>query len=209
MTVSKLSIANGALRLLKEAQLTQSELTNNSRESARVFNAVWDDGGVRACLEAGQWRFAKRTILLDYSQSVSPGFGFTYAFDKPTDWVRTVAMSINESLEPALKNYRDEAGFWFADSETLYLSYISDDALFGGDYSLWPQSFLLYAQAYFACEMEGPLTDKGAELLKLRKMRLEDALHKDAITDPSRSLPVGSWVRARMAGRGSNRREHG
>ena len=207
--VTKLTIANGALRLLGEEPLTQSELTNNSRSPGRIFNSIWDDGGVKACLEAGQWRFAKRTVQIDYSPSVSPEFGFTYAFDKPTDWVRTVAVDSNALMQTPLKHYREEAGFWYSDFATMYVSYISDDTSFGNDYSLWPQSFLMYVQAYFAGEMEGPLTDKGGQVLKLREMRLRDALSKDAITDPSRTLPVGSWVRARMGGLSAGRRENG
>jgi hypothetical protein len=205
---TKLTIANGALRLLKERHLTQSELTNNSREPARLFNAIWDDGGVRACLEAGQWKFAKRTVMLDASPSIEPDFGFQYAFDKPEDFVRTIGVWQDENCTTPLNAYREEAGYWFAAQETIYLSYVSDDTSFGNDYSLWPQSFLKFVHAHFASEIAGPLTEEGREIQAVRKSLLSDALSKDAMADPTRFTPAGSWVRARTSG-WSNRRENG
>lgn len=205
---TKLTIANGALRLLKERHLTQSELINNSREPARLFNAIWDDGGVRACLEAGQWKFAKRTVMLDASPSIEPDFGYQFAFDKPTDFVRTIGIWQDEGCTTPLNTYREEAGYWFASQETIYVSYVSDDSLFGNDYSLWPQSFLKFVQAHFASEIAGPLTEEGREILAVRRSLLTDALSKDAMADPTRFTPAGSWVRARTSG-WTNRRENG
>lgn len=201
MAATKISLANGALRLLKERQLSPTELTGGLREPARVFNAIWDDGAVRACLEAGQWKFAKRSALIDHSPSVDPGFGFTYAFDKPDDWVRTIGVWSDATMGCPLRDYRDEAGFWFANQETIYVSFVSDGPTYGGDFSLWPQSFVKFVQAHIAADMAGPMTDKGEEMLTLRKRLLNEALSTDAMADPSRNLPVGTWIRARMAGR--------
>lgn len=195
--IDKLAICNGALRLLRETQLTQAELTNNSREPARVFNSIWDDGGVRATLEFGQWKFAKRSVMLEASPSIDPEFGFAFAFDKPTDWVRTIGTWSDEAMTAPLRNIRDEAGYWYANLDTFYAAYVSDDAAFGGDYSLWPQTFVRFVQAHFAAEMAGPMTDAGKELVQIRKMRLSEALSNDAMADPSRDLPPGSWVTAR------------
>lgn len=201
MTVTKLSLANGAMRLLKERSLTANELTNGTREPARVFNSVWDDGGLDSVLESGQWKFAKRTRMFDASPSVTPVFGYRYAFDKPTDWVRTIGVWQDEMSTSPLNAYREEAGYWYASLETIYVAYVSNDAAFGLDYSLWPQSFVQFAQAHFASQIAGPLTDEGKEIMKVRKLFLSAALSTDAMGDPSRSLPVGSWVRARTRGR--------
>lgn len=199
---TKLTIANGALRILKEGLLTQSELTNNSREAARLFNAVWDDGGLNACLEAGQWRFAKRTQMVEASPSIEPDFGLRYAFNKPDDFVRTCGTWADEMLAHPLtdREIREEAGFWFSSREVIYVSYVSNDASYGLDYSLWPQSFVKFAQAHFASEIAGPLTSEGEEALKLRERFLRQALSTDGMADPTRTLPSGSWLRARMVG---------
>lgn len=206
MTTTKLSISNGCLRILKEGSLTQSELTNNSREPARVFNAIWDDGGVNACLQAGEWRFARRTVRIDYTPSITPDFGFLYAFDKPADCVRTCGVWGDQNLTCPLGEYREEAGYWFASQQSIYVGYTSNGASYGNDYSKWPPNFLKFAQAHFAAEMAGPLSSAGAEALKLRQHYLDAALSTDGQADPSRKLPMGSWVAARMGG---NRRYGG
>lgn len=206
MTITKLSIANGTMRLLKERLLTQNELTNNAREPARNFNAVWDDGAVNACLEAGQWKFAKRTVMLDTTPSITPDFGYRYAFEKPSDWVRVAGVWSDETISNPLLDYREEAGFLWANLETIFVAYISNDAAYGNDYSLWPQSFNKFVQAHIASEIAGPLTSDGKDILKARKMFLNEALSTDAMADPTRFMPAGSWVLSRG---GSMRRREG
>ena len=197
---SKLTIANGALRLLGERSLSQNELTNGSREPARLFNTIWADGGLDACLEAGMWKFAKRTVMLDTTPSVASTFGYQYAFEKPEDFVRIIGVWQDEMLTTPYIDYREEGGFWWATRETMFVAYVSNDAAFGLDYSLWPQSFVKFAQAHFAAEMAGPVSDKAQELAKFRKQYLTEALSRDAMADPTRLVPAGAWARARWGG---------
>jgi hypothetical protein len=208
MASTKLSIANGVLRLLKEGMLTQSELTNNTRESARLFNAVWSDGAVNGALEAGQWKFARRTVQLDAATDVEADFGLRYAFTKPDDFVRTIGQWSDEMMQCPLMDVREEAGYWWSSQLTWYLSYVSNDPQYGNNYGLWPQSFLEFAQAHIASKMAGPLTSQGKEILQLRKMLLRQALSTDAMADPTKFPPVGSWARAR-GGSGPQGRERG
>lgn len=200
MSTTKLVIANGALRHLKERPLTQSELDNNSREPARVFNAVWDGGARRACLEGGLWKFATRSTERTYSPSVTPEFGYTYAFEKPDDFVRIIGLWEDGTHRVPL-SYRERNAYWLADLDTIYVDYVSSDDAYGYDLSLWPECFRRYVEAYIASEMEGPLTDKGKSLVSYRKLLLDEALSIDAMADPSQQLPAGSWTIARMGGR--------
>lgn len=197
---SKLTIANGALRLLGERSLSQNELTNGTREPARLFNTIWADGGLNAVLEAGMWKFAKRTVQLDTTPSVTATFGYEYAFEKPSDFVRTIGVWEDEMLTTPFIEYREEGGYWFGTRETMYVAYVSNDTAYGLDYSLWPQSFVKFVQAHFAAEMAGPVSDKAPELKKVRKDALTEALSRDAMADPTRVLPAGSWSRARWGG---------
>jgi hypothetical protein len=204
VSITKLSLFNGALRYLKDRPLTQSEVTNNSRESARTLNAAWDDGALDACLEAGQWKFAMRSSLIDSSPSVEPEFGYQFAFNKPDDHVRTAGMYCDEAMTDPLLQVREEGGFWVANQDPIYVRYVSNDAQFGADFSLWPQSFNKFVQAHLASEVAGPLTEHGQEMLKLRKLFLSEALSKDAMADPTKFMPAGSWVRARGRSRGGS-----
>jgi hypothetical protein len=198
---SKLSLYNGALQLLKERPL--AALTENG-PSRRSLDSAWDRGAVRACLEDGFWKHATRAVMLDASPSVTPAFGYTYAFEKPDDFVRLVGVWSDEALTQPFDGYREEAGYWFASLETIYIKYVSDDTAYGMDMSLWPQSFVELVEAELAAKAAGPLTEIGQDMLKLREMRLTKAQSRDSQVDPTKHPPTGSWVRARSAGRYRN-----
>ena len=87
--VDKLSIYNGALLFIGERQL--ATLTDNV-ESRRLLDGAWDRDGIETVLEQGQWNFAMRTSKFEYSPSITPAFGHTRAFEKPSDFVRVCAM---------------------------------------------------------------------------------------------------------------------
>lgn len=202
-TTSRLSLYNGALRLVGQGPL--ASLTEN-REPRRILDACWDDNVVQRALEAGQWLFACRGMMYDYSPSVEPPFGYSRAFDKPEDFVRTVAVCQDEYFKLPLTQYADEAGYWFAGLDTIFVKYVSSDAAYGGDMSRWPQSFVKYLQAMMASEIAQPLKQDSSaseKLEALAKERLGEAKSQNAMADPVKFLPTGSWVLAR--GRGSRR----
>lgn len=201
---SKLGVINGAMRLLKSRKMTDAELAGNTRESARIANEVWDADFVRGCLEAGNWRFAVRSRQITADPGIDPQFdgegGYQYAFEKDTDWLRTCGVFRDADMCEAYNDYNDEAGFIFANVDTLYVRYISDDASFGGSMSLWPRSFQEYAEAKLASGIAGPLTQQSQELDDLAARKLAAATAKDVINEPTRRQPYSSWVRARFSG---------
>lgn len=203
---SKLTVFNGALREIGERKL--SSLTEN-REPRRVLDSVWDNDFIRQCLSEGLWNFAMRTVELTYSPSVSPDFGYTRAFDKPTDWVRTASMSADDRFATPLLQYNDEAGYWFADLDTLYVRYVSDDDEYGADLSLWSPKFTLFVETELAARTAKRITGSDSEAAAIRK-RADDALKKarsvDAMDEPTKMIPRGSWVTARG---GRSRRDRG
>lgn len=196
----RLSIYNGALRKLKERKL--ASLTEN-REPRRLLDDVWDDGGVNACLEAGQWSFATRKVKIDYSDPVSPEFGWDYAFEPPSDFVRLVGISENGDMTRPLVRYEFAGGLFFANYQSIYIAYVSNDAAFGNDYSLWPESFNEYVEYYFAVEIAPRLTTSDGALQRLIEQcddALKEALSIDAQRLPSKTTPLGTWASARLYG---------
>lgn len=198
---TRLALYNGALRNCAERKL--ASLSENV-ETRRLLDDIWDDGAVRYVLELAQWKFAIRTVSLTYSPSISDPtaeLGYAYAFDRPTDLVRTIGVSASSTFAQPLLDYKTEGAYWWASIDTLYIRYISDDDEFGSDMSLWPQSFVKLFQAYLARELAPRLknfsdTDRiNAEF----KVKLADAKAKDAMEGPSVSMPSGSWVRSRGA----------
>lgn len=208
MATSKLAIYSAALRLCGERRLASLA---EDRKPRHLLDSAWDNDGVLTCLEMGQWRFAMRAMELVYSSDFDPPFGYTYAFEKPEDLVRIAAVCSDERFNVPLTQYFDEGDYWFADLQTLYIRYVSDDNEFGMDFAKWPPSFTRYVEAYFASQIVVDLTSdekKRAEILApnvgLLDRRLKTARANDAMKDPTRFAPPGSWVSARGSGRGND-----
>ena len=207
---SKLLLFNAALLLVGERKL--ASLTEN-REPRRLLDDVYDGGAVKTCLEAGFWNFGTRTIKIEFDPSTAPDFGFTRAFVKPSDWVRTTVVSASEYLDPPFKGHQfaDEAGFWFADIDTLYVKMVSDGADYGGDLGAWPESFARYVETYLASRIAPKITRSPQIIVKIDddlKRLLKSATAKDAMNEGAGFPPEGNWIRARR-GRGSGRRDGG
>jgi hypothetical protein len=193
----RLSIYNGALRKLKEREL--ASLTEN-REPRRLLDSVWDSGAIEACLEAGQWSFATRRLALFSSPSVSPQFGFQYAFELPEDYIRLVGISRSAGYHEPMNRYEFSGGFVFSSLEPMYIAYVSGDDLFGRDFSLWPQSFVNFVEWHFAAEIAPKLTASEQLIERVNKDRekaKQEAMSLDSQRGPSKQLPHGSWTRAR------------
>lgn len=201
MAATKLGLYNGALRILKERKL--ASLTEN-REPRRLLDDAWGDGStngaVRYCLEMGQWTFATRSTQIDYSPSITPSFGYRYAFDRPSDCVRVAAVCQDEFFTTPLLEYADERNYWYASQQTIYVKYVSNGATYGADLSLWPEAFVKFVEAYLAKEVGGSLTQDEAILKRafaIWDMEEKKARSIDAMNKPTAFPPAGSWVSAR------------
>jgi hypothetical protein len=193
----KLSIYNGALLLAGERFL--AALTEE-REPRRLLDSVYDRGGIKACLEMGQWNFAMRTQQVDYDTGVEPSFGYHRAFVKPTDWVLTSALCEDEFFRSPLLRYVDEADYWYADLDTIYVRFVSNDVNYGMNLSRWPESFRELVEEYFCSRIIKKLTgsqdDEDASKQRL-KAKLATAKSRAAMTGPTQFPPPGNWSQAR------------
>ncbi len=192
---SKLAVYNDALSHLGERSL--SSLTE-AGEARRRLDAVWD-AVVLECLEAGQWNHASRTVEIDPSDTVEPLFGYTLAFVKPDDWLKTVVISGNERLDPPLQFYEDEGAYWFADIEPLYVRYVSQGTDYGLNTVIWSPAFAKYVG--YALAMRTCKGISGASppdwLRDDYKRSLQTARSRDAMNQPPGQTPQGTWVTAR------------
>lgn len=198
MTIDKLGFYNAALRLLGERRL--ASLTEN-REPRRVLDGVWADDAIGACLEQGQWSWASRSIKMEATSSADTDFGYEYAFQKPDDYVRTISLCNDEYFSSTLNRFTDEGDYLYADSDTIYLRYVSDGVNYGRNYALMPQSFQRYVIAFMAYEASLRLTNSHAiqdRLEQQMRRRLSDAQAKDGVNRPVQFPPRGSWSRARQ-----------
>lgn len=206
MAVSQLTLFNGALRECQQRKLSS---LSEDVPPRYVLDDIWDGGRfISLVLEKGLWRFASRSVEWNYDSSVTTTFGYAHAFEKPSDHVRTAALCTDEYFNSPLDRYEYSGGYYYADVEPLYLRYVSNDASYGGDYTLWPGNFTLYVETFLATlalpRLSGSKADR-LELEKLAKRRLNEAQSTDAMESPPAFPPSGSFVRAR-GGRGGGDR---
>lgn len=203
MSNEQLALYKGALRILGSASI--ATLSDNV-EARYVLDEIWANGAISYCLEAGYWSFATRTVKITYDPSVSPAFGYHYAFSKPTDYVKLKSICLNEYFTTPLCFYADETSYWYADTQTLYVRYISSDSLYGGNMGNYPQSFGNLVEAYLASAGNMRIT-KSIEMQRVADKVFHDALRdaraKDAMNQPAMFQPAGNWTRSRIGGSNS------
>ncbi len=195
---TQLSIYNDALLLVGERFL--ASLTEQ-REPRRLLDQVWASGGVKACLEEGQWFFAMRTVQIDYDPSIQPTYGYNRAFQKPADWVETCSVCSDEFFRVPLLQYVDEAGYWYSTLDTIYVRYVSVDSNYGMNLGAWPDSFREFVAAHFASRIILKLTNSSEgemNMLKLRERLLKEAKGKCAMAQPTQFSAQGNWSKSRM-----------
>lgn len=202
---TQLTLYNGALNIIGERKL--SSLTED-RESRYKLDDIWDNDLIDRVLQMGQWNFAARTVELQASPSVTPSFGYQFGFDKPTDYLRALRVCHDEYFKQPLTQYHDEASWWFADLETIYVQYVSNDTQYGGDLTLWPRNFTEMVEHYMAYKVAPRLTGLDFDsntLMGKWKMMLRDAKAVDAMEQPTRFVPAGSWSKSRQGFRSGER----
>jgi hypothetical protein len=197
----KLKIYNGALSLIGERLL--ASLTEE-RESRRVLDLVYDDDGLKSCLESGQWYFAMRSQKITYDPSITPTWGYRFVFDVPTDHIRTCALCQDEFFTSPLLEYREEANFWYANLQTIYVRFVSNDVNYGMDLSLWPASFTEFVKAHFASKISPTVTASDGtkkDSFAYRRDMLKHAKTIAAMEDGTTFPAQGSWSQARQGNR--------
>lgn len=197
---SKLELYNEALLHLGQERL--ASLSETSTAKYALDDAY--DPTLKYCLEQGMWNFAIRVVSIDALTSVEPQFGFTYAFSKPDDFIRTLNAADNEYFRPSFMgaDFADEPNYWFADANPIYVKFISDNVNFGKDLSIWPQTFSNYVGLRLANRVCKRVTGSmpTGDMFRLEIDALHDARSKDAMNQGPEFPPRGTWARSRGGG---------
>lgn len=197
---SQLELYNKALAHFGERSL--ANLSEN-REPCRALDGVYD-AAVLACLEDGDWHFARRTVMQEPDADATTEFGWLYTYSIPAeDWVKLYQISANEFLSFPLNDYVNEGGMIRANITPIYLTYISKHADFGLDLTKWPGYFADFVGADLADRVSFRITqDKELRdrIKKTREQYRKKAASKDAQQGPPIAPPTGTWVRSRRRG---------
>lgn len=199
-TPTKLQLYNQALRLIGEGSLTT---VTDSRPERYALDKIWDEDPIKQMLEETYWAFATRTLEWNYNSAVEPAFGYRYAFDRPANYVRSVAICQDEFFTAPLTDYNIEAGYLYCELQTIYWRYVSDADDYGRDMSLWTELFRNCVAAKMAKELaiglsKSDAVKEGAD--RELQRYLKDAKSMNAQEKPTQYLRPGSWTRNRMGG---------
>ena len=112
----------------------------------------------------------------------------------------TSGLCSDEYFRSPLTRYWDESGYWYSDMDTMYVRYVSNDALYGMDLNKWPESFREFVECHFASKIILKLSNSQDELLRLQKLRgtlLKTAKSRAAMAEPTSFPARGAWGLAR------------
>lgn len=196
---SKLALYNMALRHLGETKLAS---LSEAREPRYILDDFYDHA-VSYCLGRASWNFAQRAVSMTESVTITPTFGYTYAFEKPSDWVKTYQVSDGPDFRFPLQLFNDEAGVIYANCTPLYLKYVSSDASYGLNLAAWPENFTYFTSQHLAALCWAIAEDKELRdaLKKEAKRSCAVAAASDATDEPPQQPPLGSWATSRGPGR--------
>lgn len=204
MGTSKLEIYQRAIVHCKQTPVTSLSENNEARRLCDLHYAPM----LQSLMEAGFWTHAMRTAEITVNTSVTPAFGYAYAHDIPTDFVRKYVVSASETIDPPLDYHSDgrayliEAGYLWSDATPLYLRYTSNDSAYGLDLSRWPERLTEAACTELACRIVPKLTGSSelqSNLMSLKAMALGKANTFEALQQPTQTSRPGRWMSDRFS----------
>lgn len=196
---TKLSIFNEALGAIGDLRL--SSLTEDT-EARYVLDDAWQDC-VEFVFTEGYWNFATKTEVITADLGQIPIPGFSFVFNKPLYWLRTITVS-NTSLFDDESNYRDENNRIYSNFDTLYIKFISSERAVDSEVENWPPTFAKLIAACLAKECAERLSGSGAKAETLAadySAILASAKNKDALDQSKIVFRPGSWARAMRGSR--------
>lgn len=206
---TQLEIYNLALSHVREGTLAA---VDEAREARYQLDLHYSQD-LAFMLEAGFWKFAMRTVKIDYDPDTATAFGASRVFNKPDDWVRTYLVSGSERLDPPLEDWLEEGNVFIADITPIYVRYVSNsDTGYGMDMTRWTARFV----AAFAWKLASSIAPKvmgasessKAGIKEEADRALKEALVFEAMREPTRRPPDGKWNQARTRGRIGNSGGH-
>lgn len=203
---TKLRLYNRALGLLNTRRLHETDGLTENVPARHALDQVYSEC-LQAMLERGLWKFALRSSELTYDSNIEPNFGFPYAYEHPTDFVRLAGLSNDPNFRPGYEpEYHEESGYWYMNVSSVYVRYVSNDADYGLDLTKYPEYYSRALAADMALQVAGQLVGsdfKTANVLKTFRENLALSKSLDAVDEPVQQKPAGRWARARRLGRGT------
>lgn len=191
---SKVGIINSALVKIGKSALTTLTGGNGGNADVNVMNVLYDIL-LEDLLASHPWNFATKRAKLAQTVDV-PVSRFDHEYQLPTDWLRTVKVSDNDEMT-GRTNYQEEDGKILANSDDIYLVYISKVT----DPNKMTVEFRETFAFRLAADSAIPIANSKS-LAEQMMQRYEKWFRKarsiDTMGDQPPRMPVGSWTSARF-----------
>lgn len=183
---NQLEVVNNALIYLGEPPLQELGLEKPGASAAA--GALWN-GALKEVLRSHPWNFAVRRVQLA-PLAVAPSYGFSYQYQRPADWLRT--------LETSARDYRHEGKLILCDASALNLRYIARI----DDLTVWDALACAALARNLAAKLAYPLTQSTSLQQAQWEMYvalLNQARGVDAQEEPSEDFEESSLITARYS----------
>ena len=178
-------------------------------ETRRVLDDAWN-GVLAEAFLSGDWNFAKANQLLVADATVSPARGYAFAYDYPSDYLRTTAVSPDANFVEPFNDYVDIGEHLHSDQSVIFLEYIRSDLRDDDNVDEWPDYFwryVAYLLAFEVCERLTQSSGKSDELFRRTRRSLSQAKSIDGINEQGRSIRNSEWLRAQRGSYARNNRQ--
>ena len=194
--VSRISVYNLVAGMLGESPVLVMPTAQDDTPIARAIDRYWDSAR-GAALRANTWRFARTRAQLP-ALSTPPAFGFAFAFNLPSDFVRIVELGIPSASgwAIALDRFEREGMQILADYAPLNLVYIRDmpePETWDGDFEL---GFAMMFASMAAYDITGDMS-LGQALRQDFEKQFADAQVADGNDGPPLTFEEDNWLTAR------------
>lgn len=190
---------------LLQAAINQDAIPDNPWLPFQMDGSLLSGGDY--LLEQGLWKWAIKTVSLTPNVA-TPSAGFSYAFDKPTDWIRTVQIYYVQGVTsaPAWErceiDFRDEGGDYHANYTPIIVRYLS--LTLGRDSTQWSNAYQDTLLAYMTLQRVAADPQTPPAVLQARQLgyerMFENARAKDDMRERPRVHPASRLTRARRGG---------
>jgi hypothetical protein len=186
MMATEIDICNEALLILGQKTITQFNQTGsrNSEVCATMYSTRRD-----YLLRMYTWVFAKAAITLGPT-GTAPAIDWAYAFNLPTDFIRTRK---TDYLRDG--TYELQGNQLLADDSSVILTYIKRVT----DVNMFDPVFVLALAALLARDMSVVVTGKVSKLaVGLYDQYIDDAANVDAIEDIPQVIQAEEFLESRI-----------
>lgn len=161
--------------------------------NANACNEVYEDARDEM-LRAHPWNFAVARAKLG-RLAEAPAFGFRYAYQLPSDWLRTISVHGDEAGVATVR-HKHEGRAIHSDAADIYLRYIRRIT----DVNMMDAMFRTALSIRIALDVVDRVAhseSKVARVAKQFEQALRAAKSVDSQEDQPDEIPAGSWIAAR------------